>query len=101
MSPSGVDAASQLDTIESLLVRLRLASALEALRDMVRQLKASELSALELIAQLLGVEHAARDTRRLKAAYLNARLAQPKTLKSFDRTAPGFLETPTLGKLER
>ena len=93
MSPPGVGAASQLDAIETQLVRLKLARALEVVRDLVRQLEAGELSALELIVQLLGEEQAARETRRLKAAYMTARLTQLKTLESFD-----FSFQPSLDK---
>ena len=75
MSPPAVGASSELDTIEALLVRLKLARALEVLRDLVRQLEAGELSALELLARLLGEEQAARETRRLRAASLTARPA--------------------------
>ena len=93
MSPPAVGASSELDTIEALLVRLKLARALEVLRDLVRQLEAGELSALELLARLLGEEQAARETRRLRAASLTARLTQPKTLQSFD-----FSFQPSLDK---
>lgn len=93
MSPPGVGAASQLDTIEALLVRLKLARALEVLRDLVRQLEAGELSALEVLAELLAQEQAARETRRMKAAFMTARLTQPKTLESFD-----FSFQPSLDK---
>ena len=93
MSPPSVGAAGQLDAIETLLVRLKLVRALEVVRDLVRQLEAGELSALELIVQLLGEEQAARETRRLKAAYMTARLTQPKTLESFD-----FSFQPSLDK---
>ena len=93
MSPPGVGASNQIDTIEMLLVRLKLARALEVLRDLVRQFEAGETSALELIAQLLGEEQAIRETRRLKAALMTARLTQPKTLQSFD-----FSFQPSLDK---
>ena len=93
MNPPSVGACSELDTIEALLVRLKLARALEVLGDLVRQLEAGELSALELLARLLGEEQAARETRRLRAASLTARLTQPKTLQSFD-----FSFQPSLDK---
>ena len=93
MSPPGVGAASQLDAIETLLVRLKLVSALEVVRDLVRQLEAGELSALELIVQRLGEEQAARETRRVKAAFMTARLTQLKTLEGFD-----FSFQPSLDK---
>ena len=105
MSPPGVGASNQIDTIEMLLVRLKLARALEVLRDLVRQFEAGETSALELIAQLLGEERQAL-VRRLeppgqrvaqrplgKAALMTARLTQPKTLQSFD-----FSFQPSLDK---
>ena len=92
MSPPGVGASNQIDTIERLLVRLKLARALEVLRDLVRQFEAAEISALELIAQLLGEEQAIRETRRLKAALMTARLTQPKTLQSFDFSFPPSLD---------
>ena len=74
-------------------MRLKLARALEVLGDLVRQLEAGELSALELLARLLGEEQAARETRRLRAASMTARLTQPKTLQSFD-----FSFQPSLDK---
>ena len=93
MSPPGVGATSRLDTIETLLVRLKLSRALEVVRDLVRQLEAGELSALEVIAELLGQEQAARETRRMKAAFMTARLTHPKTFDSFD-----FSSQPSVDK---
>ena len=93
MSPPALGASSALDTIEALVVRLKFALALEVLRDWVRQLDAGEPSALDLLAQLLGEEQAARKTRRLRAASMTVRFTQIEILQSFD-----FSFQPSLNK---
>ncbi len=84
MSGVSVGASSVLDTVRTLLVRLKLARALEVLDELVRKLETGELSALEMLEQLLGEENSARETRRLRSASMTARLTRMKTLEEFD-----------------
>jgi DNA replication protein DnaC len=84
MSAANVGAATRIETIESLLVRLKLARALEVLGDLVHRLETGELAALEMLEQLLAEEQAAREGRRMRTASMTARLTRLKTLDSFD-----------------
>lgn len=86
MSGANVGAVTRIEAIESLLVRLKLARGLEVLGDLVQRLETGELSALEMLEQLLGEEQAAREGRRLRTASLTARLTRLKTLDGFDFT---------------
>jgi DNA replication protein DnaC len=84
MSGPAVGAATRIEAIEALLVRLKLARALEVLGDLVGQLETGELSALEMVEQLLVEEQAAREGRRMRTASTTARLTRLKTLDGFD-----------------
>jgi DNA replication protein DnaC len=84
MSARSVGSPTGLDHVRTLLVRLKLARALEVLDDLVRRLEGGELSALEMLEQLLDEEQTAREGRRLRSASLTARLTRVKTLESFD-----------------
>ena len=66
------------------LVQLKLACALEVLDDTMARVEQGTLSVLEAIDVLLSDECANRETRRIKAARMTARLTQVKTLESFD-----------------
>ncbi len=66
------------------LVQLKLACALEVLDDTMARVEQGQLSVLEAIDALLSDECANRETRRIKAARMTARLTQVKTLESFD-----------------
>lgn len=66
------------------LVQLKLACALEVLDDTMARVEQGKLSVLEAIDVLLNDECANRETRRIKAARMTARLTQVKTLESFD-----------------
>lgn len=84
MSAPAVGAPTRIETIESLLVRLKLARALEVLGDLTRRLETGELSALEMLEQLLAEEQTAREGRRMRTASTTARLTRLKTLEGFD-----------------
>jgi DNA replication protein DnaC len=58
--------------------------ALEELDACVRRLEEGNISALEMLDELLGEEHSTRETRRIKAQLMTARLTRIKTLESFD-----------------
>lgn len=84
MSATRIGSVSLLERLHTLLVRLKLARALEVLDAQVRRLENGELSALEFLEQLLAEEQAAREGRRLRSASMTARLTRMKTLDSFD-----------------
>jgi len=84
MSARGIGSKTLLDRVRTLLVRLKLARALEVLDELVRRIEGGELSALEMLEQLLDEEQTAREGRRLRSASLTARLTRVKTLDSFD-----------------
>ena len=84
MSATAIGSSTVLERLRTLLVRLKLARALEVLDELVRRLEAGELSALEMLEQLLGEEQSARETRRLRSASMTARLTRMKTLDGFD-----------------
>ncbi len=84
VSALSVGAPTVLENIQKLLVRLKLARALEVLDELVRRLETGELSALEMVDQLLAEEQAARENRRLRTASMTARLTRLKTLEGFD-----------------
>ena len=78
--------AALLDEIRALLVRLKMARALEHLDDLVRQLEAGEINTLEAIHALLNEEIMVREDRRIGIALKTSRLTPVKTLQSFDFT---------------
>jgi DNA replication protein DnaC len=73
-----------LERIRHHLVGLKMARALEALDANVRRLEEGKISALEFLDDLLGEEHSTRETRRIKAQLMTARLTRIKTLEGFD-----------------
>jgi DNA replication protein DnaC len=73
-----------LERIRHHLVGLKMARALEALDANVRRLEEGNISALEFLDELLSEEHSARETRRIKAQLMTARLTRIKTLEGFD-----------------
>ena len=73
-----------LERIRQHLVGLKMARALEALDTSVRRLEEGKISALEMLDELLGEEHSTRETRRIKAQLMTARLTRIKTLEGFD-----------------
>jgi DNA replication protein DnaC len=77
-------AAPVLERVRGHLVGLRMPRALEVLDRTIRQLERGEVSALEAIDTLLAEELGIRETRRIKAALMMARLTAVKTLAGFD-----------------
>ena len=77
-------AATTLERIRGHLVGLKMSRALEALDHCVRRVEEGDLSAFELLDELLGEEHATRETRRIKSSLMTARLTRIKTLEDFD-----------------
>ena len=75
---------STTDELRGLLVGLKMARALEALDDVLRRLEEGSLSALEAIHLLLAEEFQTRETRRIKAGLMTARLTRLKTLQDYD-----------------
>lgn len=77
-------ATTALERVRQHLVGLKMSRALEALDASVRRLEQGELSALELLDELLGEEQLTRETRRIKSSLMTARLTRIKTLEGFD-----------------
>ncbi len=73
-----------LERIRHHLVGLRMPRALEVLDHTVRQLERGEIAPLDALDRLLAEELCLRETRRVKAALMMARLTSVKTLASFD-----------------
>jgi len=73
-----------LERIRQHLVGLKMARALAALDANVRRLEEGKISALEFLDELLSEEHSTRETRRIKAQLMTARLTRIKTLAGFD-----------------
>ena len=81
-----------LERIRSHLVGLKMSRALEVLDACVRRVEDGQLSAIELLDELLGEEHATRETRRIKSSLMTARLTRLKTLEGFDFSFQPSLE---------
>src|SRR5262245_36782139 len=79
-------APSTLDRIRKSLVGLKMARTLEVLDDAVARLEKGDTNALEAFDTLLAEELTIRETRRIKAALMMARLTTIKTLTGFDFT---------------
>jgi len=78
--------ASTIDSIRRSLVGLRMPRALEALDATLRRIEQGEIDGLEAFDQLLVEELTLRESRRIKAALMMARLTAIKTLTGFDFT---------------
>ena len=76
--------STPLERVRHHLVGLKMVRALETLDSCVRQLEEGTISALEMLDELLGEEHSTRETRRIKAQLMTARLTRIKTLEGFD-----------------
>jgi DNA replication protein DnaC len=85
--------ATTLDSIKKSLVGLRMPRALEVLDAAVRRIEQGEIGGLEALDQLLIEELTLRESRRIKAALMMARLTTVKTLSGFD-----FSFQPSLDK---
>lgn len=68
--------SSTLDQIRDLMVGLKMARALEALEDIVRQVEQGGISTLDAIHSLLAEEHSTRESWRIKMALTTARLTR-------------------------
>lgn len=75
---------STLERIKKSLVGLKMARTLEVLDEAVARLEKGDTNALEAFDVLLSEELSIRETRRIKAALMMARLTVIKTLTSFD-----------------
>ena len=73
--------STPLERVRHHLVGLKMVRALETLDSCVRQLEEGTISALEMLDELLGEEHSTRETRRIKAQLMTARLTRIKTLE--------------------
>ncbi len=85
-------ASTTADRLRELLVGLKMARALEAFDDILRRLEEGSLSALEAIHELLAEEFQTRESRRVKAGLMTARLTRIKTLQDFDFSFQPSLE---------
>ena len=72
--------------IRDSLLGLRMPRAREVLDHLLERLEKGEISAIEVIDDLLGEEYGSREGRRVNVALSTARLLPIKTLESFDFT---------------
>ncbi|MPR13794.1 IS21-like element helper ATPase IstB [Microvirga tunisiensis] len=77
-------AATTLESIRKSLVGLRMPRALEMLDATLRRIEQGEINSIEALDLLLLEELTVRESRRIKAALMMARLTAVKTLASFD-----------------
>jgi DNA replication protein DnaC len=85
--------ASTIDSIRKSLVGLRMPRALEALDATLRRIEQGEIDGIQAFDELLVEELTLRESRRIKAALMMARLTTIKTLAGFD-----FAFQPSLDK---
>ncbi|MDX8443073.1 MULTISPECIES: IS21-like element helper ATPase IstB [Mesorhizobium] len=76
--------ASTIDSIRKSLVGLRMPRALEALDATLRRIEQGEIDGIQAFDVLLMEELTLRESRRIKAALMMARLTTIKTLAGFD-----------------
>ena len=84
---------STIDSIRKSLVGLRMPRALEALDATLRRIEQGEIDGIQAFDELLVEELTLRESRRIKAALMMARLTTIKTLAGFD-----FAFQPSLDK---
>ena len=89
--------STPLERVRHHLVGLKMVRALETLDSCVRQLEEGTISALEMLDELLGEEHSTRETRRIKAQLMTARLTRIKTLEGFVYTSVPLRDTARSG----
>jgi DNA replication protein DnaC len=77
-------AATTLESIRRSLVGLRMPRALEMLDATLRRIEQGEITGIEALDHLLLEELTLRESRRIKAALMMARLTTVKTLAGFD-----------------
>ncbi|TIO12705.1 MAG: AAA family ATPase [Mesorhizobium sp.] len=85
--------ASTIDSIRKSLVGLRMPRALEVLDTTLRRIEQGEIDGIQAFDELLMEELTLRESRRIKAALMMARLTTIKTLAGFD-----FAFQPSLDK---
>ncbi|RUV48687.1 MAG: AAA family ATPase [Mesorhizobium sp.] len=85
--------ASTIDSIRKSLVGLRMPRALEVLDATLRRIEQGEIDGIQAFDELLMEELTLRESRRIKAALMMARLTTIKTLAGFD-----FAFQPSLDK---
>jgi DNA replication protein DnaC len=85
--------SSTIDSIRKSLVGLRMPRALEALDATLRGIEQGEIDGIQAFDELLVEELTLRESRRIKAALMMARLTTIKTLAGFD-----FAFQPSLDK---
>lgn len=85
--------SSTIDSIRKSLVGLRMPRALEALDATLRRIEQGEIDGIQAFDELLVEELTLRESRRIKAALMMARLTTIKTLAGFD-----FAFQPSLDK---
>ena len=78
--------STTLESIRKSLVGLKMPRALEILDATLRRIEQGELNGIEALDHLLVEELTLRESRRIKAALMMARLTTVKTLASFDFT---------------
>jgi DNA replication protein DnaC len=88
-----MNAISTVERVKQHLVDLKMASALEVLDSILTRVERDELSTLEALEALLVEESTLRESRRVRAQLMTARLPHIKTLESFD-----FSFQPTLDR---
>jgi DNA replication protein DnaC len=76
--------ASTIDSIRKSLVGLRMPRALEVLDATLRRIEQGEIDGIQAFDELLMEELTLRESRRIKAALMMARLTTIKTLAGFD-----------------
>jgi DNA replication protein DnaC len=76
--------AATLESIRKSLVGLRMPRALEMLDATLRRIEQGEITGIEALDHLLLEELTLRESRRIKAALMMARLTTVKTLAGFD-----------------
>ena len=76
--------ATTLESIRKSLVGLRMPRALEMLDATLQRIEQGEINSIEALDLLLLEELTVRESRRIKAALMMARLTTVKTLASFD-----------------
>jgi DNA replication protein DnaC len=84
---------SMIDSIRKSLVGLRMPRALEALDATLRRIEQGEIDGIQAFDELLVEELTLRESRRIKAVLMMARLTTIKTLAGFD-----FAFQPSLDK---
>lgn len=84
---------STIDSIRKSLVGLRMPRALEALDATLRRIEQGDIDGIQAFDELLVEELTLRESRRIKAALMMARLTTIKTLAGFD-----FAFQPSLDK---